>query len=85
MSKGTAKSGTRSRRKPSKQLKGQVRRVDGGENATVQLTLPIKELLAGVSGAIESLAGEAGLLIMKRGGPHGDIGRQGGDLRRLHA
>ena len=66
MSKGTAKSGTRSRRKPAKQLKGQVRRVDGGENATtVQLTLPIKELLAGVSGAIESLAGEAGLLIMK--------------------
>jgi len=65
MSKGTAKSGTRSRRKPPKQLKGQVRRVDGGENATVQLTLPIKELLAGVSGAIESLAGEAGLLIMK--------------------
>ena len=85
--------------------------MDGGENATtVQLTLPIKELLAGVSGAIESLAGEAGLLIMKSlideeveqlagqrckhdqgdnavrwGGPHGEIGRQGGDLRRLHA
>jgi len=35
------------------------------DGPTVQLTLHINDPLAGVSGAIESLAGEAGLLIMK--------------------
>src|SRR5262245_47626367 len=66
MSKGTGKSGSRSRRKPARDLEGRVSRVDGDENSrSLQLTLSITELLAGVSGAIEDLAGEAGLLIMR--------------------
>ena len=64
MSKNYAKRRTRSRRKSVKDLGGQVRELDT-EGATVQLSLPIKEILAGVHGAVREVCGTAGLLIMQ--------------------
>ena len=51
----------RSRRKSPRPRGRVVSRSDG----EVQLALPIPQLLAATHGAVESLAGEAGLLIMK--------------------
>lgn len=66
MSKKNTKKGSRSRRKPARAREGEVSRVDGdGQRVTVQLSLPIAEILAGVHGAVEEMAGEAGLLIMQ--------------------
>ena len=66
MSKKTTKKGTRSRRKPARNREGEVSRAHSdGERVTVQLSLPIAEILAGVHGAVEEMAGEAGLLIMQ--------------------
>ncbi len=66
MSKKNTKKGSRSRRKPARDREGEVSRVDGdGQRVTVQLSLPIAEILAGVHGAVEEMAGEAGLLIMQ--------------------
>lgn len=63
MKKKTTKTGTRSRRKPV-ESRGKVDRVDQKQQS-VQLTLPIAEILAGVDDAVERVAGEAGLLVMK--------------------
>jgi transposase-like protein len=66
MSKRYAKTGSRSRRKPARDLHGQVVSVKtDAEQKTIQLCLPIAEILEGVQGAVESAAGTAGLLIMK--------------------
>ncbi len=64
MSKNYAKRRTRSRRKSVKDLGGQVRELDT-EGATIQLSLPINEILAGVHGAVREVCGTAGLLIMQ--------------------
>ncbi len=53
---------SRSRRKSPRSPHGRVVSTGNGE---VQLALPIPQLLAAAHGAIEALAGEAGLLIMK--------------------
>lgn len=63
MKKKTTTKGTRSRRK-SAEPKGKIDGVDQAEQ-TVQLSLPIAEIFAGVSDAVERVAGEAGLLVMK--------------------
>ena len=55
------KKSSRSRRKPQAP-RGRVVSTGNGE---VQLALPIPELLAAAHGAIEAMASEAGLLIMK--------------------
>ncbi len=66
MSKKNTKKGSRSRRKPAKEYEREVSRVaSDGKRVTVQLSLPIAEILAGVHGAVEEMAGEAGLLIMQ--------------------
>ena len=52
----------RSRRKPVKEPEGQIL---GIEEASVQLSLPIADILAGVHDAVEAVAGQAGLLVMK--------------------
>ncbi len=64
MSRKYAKRRCRSRRKSAKDLDGQVRELDT-EGATVQLSLPINEILAGVHGAVREVCGTAGLLIMQ--------------------
>ncbi len=63
MKKKTTKGRGRSRRKSVK-LEGRVDQVDQ-DKGIAQLSLPIAEILAGVSDADERVAGEAGLLIMK--------------------
>jgi transposase-like protein len=63
MKKKTTKGGSRSRRKSVK-LEGSVDRIDE-EHGVAQLSLPITEILAGIGDAVERVAGEAGLLIMK--------------------
>ena len=63
MKKKTTKGRGRSRRKSVK-LEGKVHQVDQ-DKGIAQLSLPIAEILAGVSDAVERVAGEAGLLIMK--------------------
>jgi transposase-like protein len=66
MSKRYAKTGSRSRRKPAKDLGGQVARMGSdGDERTIQLSLPIGDIIEGLQGAVESAAGTAGLLIMK--------------------
>ena len=64
MSKKYAKTRTRSRRKPASDLDGRVTDLDT-DGATVQLSLPINEILAGVHGAVREVCGTAGLLIMQ--------------------
>ncbi len=63
MKKKTTKAENRSRRN-SVESRGKVDRLDQDERS-VQLTLPIAEILAGVSDAVERVAGEAGLLVIK--------------------
>lgn len=63
MSKKTTDRKRRSRRKFS-QPQGKVGGIDHDER-TVQLSLPIAEVLAGVGDALERVTGEAALLIMK--------------------
>ncbi len=65
MSKKYAKKTRRSRRKPAENLDEQVSQVEIDGEKAVQLSLPISEILAGIHGAVESVAGRAGLLIMK--------------------
>ena len=66
MSKKNTKKGARSRRNPAKNYAGEVSQLaKEGNRVTVQLSLPIAEILAGVHGAVEEMAGEAGLLIMQ--------------------
>jgi transposase-like protein len=57
-----AKKVTRSKRIPSSARKGRVLKVDGNE---VQLSLPIPMVLEATHGAVEELAGEAGMLIIR--------------------
>jgi transposase-like protein len=59
--KSYRKKTSRSRRRARKP-KGRVVSVEGEE---LQLALPVPQLLAAAHGAVEALAGEAGLLIMK--------------------
>ena len=63
MHQKTTKTANRSRRK-SVESRGKVDRIDH-EERSVQLTLPIAEILAGVSDAVERVAGDAGLLVIK--------------------
>ncbi len=56
------KVGRRSRRKAPKELRG---RILSRDEATVQLSLPIVEILAEVEGSVEALAAEAGLLMIR--------------------
>ena len=63
MKKKTTKTENRSRRK-SVESRGKIDRINHDER-TVQLSLPIAEIVAGVSDAVERVAGEAGLLVMK--------------------
>lgn len=62
MSKKYEKKTQRSRRKTPVQFRGRVVSREGGE---VQLVLPLAEILAGVTDAVEAVAAEAGLLVMK--------------------
>lgn len=61
MSKKYRKKTTRSRRKQS-QLRGKILGVD---EASVQLSLPVADVIAGVQHEVEALAAQAGLLMMK--------------------
>lgn len=62
MSQRYAKKTTRSRRKRPVRFRGQIL---GVEQASVQLQLPIAEILAGMHDSVEAVAAEAGLLVMK--------------------
>jgi transposase-like protein len=60
-----AKKTRRSRRKQAEPT-GEVRELDTAKGSvTMQLPLPLAEILAGVHGAVEEVAGQAGLLIMQ--------------------
>ena len=61
MSKKITRTKSRSRRK-SAEVRGKVDQIDSAEQ-TVQLSLPIAEILAGVSDAVERVTAEAGMLI----------------------
>ena len=63
MKKQSTRTAGRSRRK-SVESRGRVERVDR-EHESVQLSLPIAEILAGVGDAVERVAAEAGVLVMK--------------------
>ena len=66
MAKKYAKKTKRSRRKAPQKPWGRIREVDHeSEEVTLALPLPLTELLAGVRNAVESVAAEAGLLVMK--------------------
>ena len=66
MPKKYAKKTNRSRRKTPQEPKGRVRELDReSQEVTLQLPLPLTELLSGVRHAVESVAAEAGLLVMK--------------------
>ena len=66
MAKKYAKKTKRSRRKAPQKPRGRIREVDHeSEEVTLALPLPLTELLAGVRNAVESVAAEAGLLVMK--------------------
>ena len=66
MSKKNTKTSSRSRRNRAKDRERKVSPVTSeGKRVSVQLSLPIAEILAGVHGAVEEMAGEAGLLIMQ--------------------
>jgi len=62
MSKKYTKTTNRSRRKSPPMLRGQVLGMDG---QSIQLSLPIAELLGGLVDQIERLSADAGLLIMR--------------------
>ena len=62
----SAKKGSRSRRKSARRSKGTVVSVDAnGAKPSVQLELPIAEILSGVQESVEELSIDAGLLVMK--------------------
>lgn len=66
MPKKYAKKTNRSRRETPQKPKGRVRELDQeSQEVTLQLPLPLTELLSGVRDAVESVAAEAGLLVMK--------------------
>lgn len=66
MAKKYAKKTKRSRRKAPQEPRGRVQEVNHeGEEVTLSLPLPLTELLSGVRNAVESVAAEAGLLVMK--------------------
>lgn len=66
MSKKYANGKTRSRRNSARQRTGKVKELDEATGTvTVQLPLPLPDILGGTYGAIESVATEAGLLIVK--------------------
>lgn len=62
MVQGYTKKTSRSRKNSPVQFRGQILGVD---QAKVQLSLPIADLVAGLKDSVEALAAEAGLLIMK--------------------
>ncbi len=62
MSQKYRKRTRRSTRKRTRQPEGQVLGID---EASVQLSLPIAEILAGAHDAVEAVAGQAGLLVMQ--------------------
>ena len=62
MGKKYSKKTQRSRRKSPVRMRG---RIVTRDEASVQLQLPIAEILAGVGDTVEALAAEAGLLVMK--------------------
>lgn len=62
MKRGYRRRTERSRRKNPRELKGKIL---GKDEASVQVRLPIAEAIAGMEGAIEAIAMEAGLLVMK--------------------
>ena len=62
MGKKYTRKTNRSRRKHSAGFGGKIVGVD---QASVQLSLPIAEIVAGTSDSVEALAAEAGLLVMK--------------------
>ena len=62
MKKKYIKKTRRSRRKKPEELKGKIL---GKDEAAVQLSLPIAEIVAGVEDSVEALAVQAGLLIMR--------------------
>jgi len=62
MGKKYTKTTRRSRRKSPAQMRG---RIVSQDEASVQLRLPIAELVAGMNDTVETLAAEAGLLVMK--------------------
>jgi len=62
MGKKYTKKTRRSRRKSPARMRGKIVSRD---EASVQLQLPIAEILAGIPDTVESLAAEAGLLVMK--------------------
>lgn len=62
MSQKYQKQTQRSRRKSPVRFRSEV---VGHDGASVQLRLPVAEILAGVQDAVEAVAAEAGLLVMK--------------------
>lgn len=62
MGKKYTRKTNRSRRKLPAGFRG---RIVGVDQASVQLSLPIAEIVAGTSDSVEALAAEAGLLVMK--------------------
>lgn len=62
MSKKYTRKTHRSRRKLPGGFRG---RIVGVDQASVQLSLPIAEIIAGMNDGVEALAAEAGLLVMK--------------------
>lgn len=62
MSKKYRKKSQRSRRKTLARFRGRILGIDA---ASVQLSLPIAEILAGLSDQVEALASEAGLLVIQ--------------------
>jgi len=61
------KSSSRSRRKPSRDLRGDVLSIEprSGGGRSLQLSLQIPSVIASLGETIERIAGEAGLLVMK--------------------
>ena len=62
MSQKYQKRTQRSRRKSPVAFRSEI---VGHDGASVQLRLPVAEILAGVQDAVEAVAAEAGLLVMK--------------------
>ena len=62
MGKNYTRRTNRSRRKSPPSLRGKILGID---QASVQLSLPIVEILSGLNDTVEAVAAEAGLLVMK--------------------
>ena len=66
MAKKYHKQSRQSRRREQAKARAEVRgRIVGVDEASVQLSLPIAEIVAGVSDAVEAVAASAGLLVMQ--------------------